>query len=116
MGSPAGGTGRARGRLAFVAGQGGEDARGAYSPDFAAQVGRAYANLAAVLEAMGARPEQVVKQTVHVVDHQMWMLGVLTGAISRMFGEHLPAQTLVPVPRLATDGMLFEVDAGVCLG
>jgi enamine deaminase RidA (YjgF/YER057c/UK114 family) len=32
-----------------------------------------------------------------------------------MFGKTLPAQTLVPVPRLAVDGMLFEVEAVVVL-
>lgn len=103
------------GRLAFVSGQGGEDAAGAHAPDFAKQVAQAYANLGAVLEALGARPEQVVMLTVYVVDHQMSKLGILTEAVARMFGDHLPAQTLVPVPRLATDPMLFEVDAVVRL-
>jgi enamine deaminase RidA (YjgF/YER057c/UK114 family) len=28
-----------------------------------------------------------------------------------MFGNKLPAQTLVPVPKLAIDSMLFEVEA-----
>lgn len=28
-----------------------------------------------------------------------------------MFGATLPAQTLVPVPKLAVDGMLFGVEA-----
>lgn len=104
------------GRMAFISGQGGEDAAGAHAPDFAAQVAQAYANLGAVLEALGARPEQVVRLTVYVVDHQMSKLGILTEAVNRMFGDHLPAQTLVPVPKLATDPMLFEVDAVVCLG
>jgi enamine deaminase RidA (YjgF/YER057c/UK114 family) len=35
----------------------------------------------------------------------------MTEAVKRTFGDALPAQTLVPVPRLALDGMLFEVDA-----
>lgn len=102
-------------RLVFISGQGGEDARGAYAPNFAAQVAQAYANLAAVVDALGARPDRVAKLTVYVVDHQMSKLGILTGAVVRMFGDHLPAQTLVPVPRLATDPMLFEVDAVVSL-
>ncbi len=103
------------GRLAFVSGQGGQDRTGALSPDFAAQVEQAYANLAAVLDALGAGPAQVLKLTVFVVDHDMSKLGVLTNAVKRMFGDTLPAQTLVPVPKLAIDPMLFEVEAIVLL-
>ncbi|MFN8831092.1 MAG: RidA family protein [Labrys sp. (in: a-proteobacteria)] len=102
-------------RLAFVSGQGGHDERGQLSPDFGAQVTQAYANLAAVIDAIGARPDQVVKLTVLVVDHDMSKLGVLTENVVRMFGKALPAQTLVPVPKLAVDSMLFEVEAIVQL-
>jgi enamine deaminase RidA (YjgF/YER057c/UK114 family) len=105
----------ASGRLAFVSGQGGQDQTGALSPDFGGQVKQAYENLAAVVNALGARPDQVVKLTVFVVDHDMAKLGVLTEAVMRMFGPRLPAQTLVPVPRLAIDPMLFEVEAVVLL-
>ena len=103
------------GRLAFISGQGGQDQTGGLSPDFGAQVAQAYANLAAVLEALGARPDQVVKLTVFVVDHDMSKLGPLTENVTRMFGDRLPAQTLVPVPKLAIDPMLFEVEAIVVL-
>jgi enamine deaminase RidA (YjgF/YER057c/UK114 family) len=102
-------------RLAFISGQGGQDRTGGLSPDFAAQVAQAYANLAAVLSALGASPGQVVKLTVFVVDHDMSKLGVLTENVTRMFGQSLPAQTLVPVPKLAIDPMLFEVEAIVVL-
>ena len=105
----------ASGRLAFISGQGGQDRTGALSSDFATQVEQAYANLAAVIEALGARPEQVVKLTVFVVDHDMSKLGVLTENVTRMFGAKLPAQTLVPVPKLAIAPMLFEVEAVVLL-
>ncbi len=105
----------AAGRLAFISGQGGQDQTGALSPDFATQVGQAYANLAAVIAALGARLDQVVKLTVYVVDHDMSKLGVLTENVTRMFGDTLPAQTLVPVPKLAIDPMLFEVEAVVLL-
>lgn len=101
----------AGGRLAFISGQGGQDRTGGLSPDFAAQVAQAYANLGAVLEALGAGPQHVVKLTVYVVDHDMAKLGVLTQAVIGMFGTLLPAQTLVPVPKLAIDPMLFEVEA-----
>ena len=104
------------GRLAFISGQGGQDRTGSLSPDFGEQVLQAYANLGAVLDALGARPEHVVSLTVYVVDHDMSKLGVLTENVRRMFGATLPAQTLVPVPKLAIDSMLFEVEAVVALG
>jgi enamine deaminase RidA (YjgF/YER057c/UK114 family) len=102
-------------RIAFISGQGGQDATGALPPDFAAQVRQAYANLHAALDALGAKPEQVAKLTVFVVDHDMSKLAVLTSAVTDMFGASLPAQTLVPVPKLAVDAMLFEVEATVVL-
>jgi enamine deaminase RidA (YjgF/YER057c/UK114 family) len=102
-------------RLAYVSGQGGQDGTGALSPDFAAQVEQAYANLGAAIEALGARPDQVAKLTVFVVDHDMSRLEVLTRNVKAMFGDALPAQTLVPVPKLAIDPMLFEVEAIVVL-
>ena len=103
------------GRLAFISGQGGQDQTGGLSPDFGTQVAQAYANLGAVLDAMGATPTNVVKLTVFVVDHDMSKLGVLTQNVMQMFGDRLPAQTLVPVPMLAIDPMLFEVEAVVAL-
>lgn len=105
----------ATGRLAYVSGQGGQNHSGELSPDFGAQVEQAYANLATILDALGAQPCQVVKLTLYVVDHDMSKLGVLTENVTRMFGDTLPAQTLVPVPKLAIDPMLFEVDAVVHL-
>jgi enamine deaminase RidA (YjgF/YER057c/UK114 family) len=105
----------ATGRLAFISGQGGQDRTGGLSADFAEQVAQAYANLGAVLDALGVGPDRVVKLTLFVVDHDMGKLGVLTENVTRMFGAALPAQTLVPVPKLAIDPMLFEVEAVVAL-
>jgi enamine deaminase RidA (YjgF/YER057c/UK114 family) len=101
----------ANARIAYISGQGGQDATGGLSPDFAVQVKQAYANLAAALNGIGAKPDQVAKLTVYVVDHDMSKLGVLTENVKAMFGETLPAQTLVPVPKLAVDPILFEVEA-----
>ena len=102
-------------RVAYISGQGGQDGTGALSPDFAVQVRQAYANLRTAIEALGARPDQVAKLTVFVVDHDMSKLEVLTRAVKDMFGAALPAQTLIPVPKLAVDPMLFEVEAVVVL-
>jgi enamine deaminase RidA (YjgF/YER057c/UK114 family) len=102
-------------RVAYISGQGGQDGTGALSPDFAVQVKQAYANLQAALDGLGAKPDQVAKLTIFVVDHDMSKLEVLTKNVKEMFGETLPAQTLVPVPKLAIDPMLFEVEAVVIL-
>ncbi|ARO24146.1 RidA family protein [Rhizobium sp. S9] len=102
-------------RLAYISGQGGQDSTGALSADFAVQVKQAYANLRSALDGLGARPDQVAKLTIFVVNHDMSKLEVLTRNVKDMFGEALPAQTLVPVPKLAIDPMLFEVEAVVVL-
>lgn len=98
-------------RIAYIAGQGGENEDGKLSPEFADQVRKAYANLRIALGAAGAQPSQVTKLTTYVVGYDQTMLAVMTRYAKKTFGDALPAQTLVPVPRLALDGMLFEVDA-----
>lgn len=99
-------------RFIYVAGQGGEDASGALSPDFATQVDQALRNLRIALESAGAEPLDVVRLVVLVVDHSEARLGVVSRALTATWGdEPPPACTLIPVPRLALDGMLFEVEA-----
>ena len=98
-------------RIAFIAGQGGEDTAGRLSSEFGEQLDQAYANLRTALDAVGAKPHQVTKITTYVVDYDQSKLEPMAKAVVEVFGDALPAQTLVPVPRLAIDGMLFEVDA-----
>ncbi|MCW3479179.1 RidA family protein [Neisseriaceae bacterium JH1-16] len=99
-------------RLVFVAGQGGETEDGRLSPDFAAQVRQALANLCTALAAAGAEPRDVAKLTVLIVDHDESRLHVLGTELDRAWGAAMkPTCTLIPVPRLALDGMLFEVEA-----
>ncbi len=98
-------------RMAFIAGQGGEDLAGHLSPDLAEQIAQAFANLRIALEAVGAEPRHVTKITTYVVDYDTSKHAAVTRGVRETFGTALPAQCLVPVPRLALDGMLFEVDA-----
>lgn len=97
--------------IAYIAGQGGEDSSGTLSPSFDAQVNQAYKNLLTALSAVNASPDQVTKITTYVVGYDMAKLEIMAHYAQKTFGDSLPAQTLVPVPRLALDGMLFEVDA-----
>lgn len=97
--------------LVYIAGQGGEDVDGKLSSDFASQVKQAFANLRLALTSAEAQPEHVLKLTTLVVDHNQSKLQQIGAEVHAMWGNHAPAQTLIPVPRLALDEMLFEVDA-----
>jgi enamine deaminase RidA (YjgF/YER057c/UK114 family) len=99
-------------RILFVAGQGGEDAQGRLPADFAGQVEQGLRNLCTALAAAGARPQDVAKLSVLVVDHCEARLAVFSTALKALWGDApTPACTLIPVPRLALDGMLFEIEA-----
>lgn len=103
-------------RLVHVAGQGGEDAQGTLSPDFEQQVRQALANLETALRAAGAGPRNVARLTVLIVDHSQERLQVFGRALTALWdGAPMPACTLIPVPRLALDGMLFEIEATAVL-
>lgn len=104
-------------RLVLVAGQGGEDASGRLAPDFAAQVEQALDNLQTALASAGAGLADVARLTALVVDHSELRLGIFSRALQARWGDAAPpACTLIPVPRLALDGMLFEIDATAALG
>ena len=99
-------------RLVYVAGQGGETEDGALAPDCRLQVRQALRNLGTALAATGARLADVAKLTVLIVDHSEQRLLVFGAELALVFGDGpKPACTLIPVPRLALDGMLFEVEA-----
>ncbi|WP_218182738.1 RidA family protein [Pseudomonas gingeri] len=103
-------------RLVFIAGQGGETADGQLSADFADQVRQALANLQAALRSVGAEVGQVAKLTVLIVDHSHARLGIFGVQLQQLWGSSpTPACTLIPVPCLALDGMLFEIEAVAAL-
>lgn len=100
-------------RLLVLAGQGGEDAAGERPADFRLQVRQALANVLTALASVGAAGRDIVKLTVLVVDHTEERLHVFGEELDRALGPDAmkPTCTLIPVPRLALDGMLFEVEA-----
>lgn len=103
-------------RLVYIAGQGGENEAGALQPDFRLQVRQALSNLSTALTAAGARTSDIVKLTVLVVDHTEEKLRVFGAELAQALGDGpRPTCTLIPVPRLALDGMLFEVEAVAAL-
>jgi len=99
-------------RIIYIAGQGGEDASGALSGNFEIQVQQALRNLRIALDAAGAQHTDVAKITALIVDHSEQRLAIFSAALRAVWGDHpAPACTLIPVPRLALDGMLFEIEA-----
>ena len=106
----------ANARWIFVAGQGGEDASGLLTEGFSAQLQRCLNNLRIALAAAGASLQHVLRLTVLVVDHDQQRLDVIGEALRKAWGDYCtPACTLIPVPRLALDGMLVEIDATACI-
>lgn len=106
----------ANARWLFIAGQGGEDTNGVLPAEFADQLTRCMKNLEYALTVGGARFDQVAKLTVLVVDHIEARLALISAALAKAAGNNpAPACTLIPVPRLAPEGMLIEIDAAACL-
>lgn len=93
--------------LVFVSGQLAND-QGA---DFEHQVDEAFENLRSALTAAGAAPRTVLRISCLVVDHDADRREVVSRARRRFFEGEWPASTIMPVPRLAGDTALFEVDA-----
>ena len=103
-------------KLLYIAGQGGEDPAGTLSPDFAEQARQALLNLRTALESRGASLADVFKLTLLIVDHSEARLALWVAAANAAWGQlSKPTCTLIPVPRLALDGMQIEVDAVAAL-
>ena len=99
-------------KLVFVSGQEPEDLHGRLvgPGDLAAQARQVFGNLGRALAAGGARPEQVVKINIYVVNYKRDDLPVIEKARIALFRDHKPADTLLGVAALPP-GHLIEVDA-----
>jgi enamine deaminase RidA (YjgF/YER057c/UK114 family) len=100
-------------RLVFVAGQEPEDEHdNLIGPgDLAAQARQVFSNVGRALAAAGARPEQVTKITIFVVDYRREHLAAIEAGRLALFGDHKPADTLVGVEALSHPDYLIEVEA-----
>jgi enamine deaminase RidA (YjgF/YER057c/UK114 family) len=100
-------------KFVFVAGQGGEENKeGQLSSDFRIQVQHALQNIQIALQSAGLTMASVVKVTTLVVDHNNDRLQVIIEEFRKLWPEkQFPVNTLIPVPRLALDDMLIEIDA-----
>lgn len=96
--------------MILPAGQGGENAQGELPPTFAEQLHQALDNTETVLAAAGARMSDVAKFNLLIVDLDEKKFEVVRKEFTRVWGDIKPAWTLIPVPALALDGMLVEID------
>jgi len=105
----------ATGRVVFTAGQIGWNPRSCEfeTDDFAAQVGQALRNVAAVLAEAGARPEHVTRLTWYVTDRDAYLsAGRALGEVYRaIFGRHYPAMAVVIVAGLIEARAKVEIEA-----
>jgi enamine deaminase RidA (YjgF/YER057c/UK114 family) len=101
------------GKLVFVAGQEPEDEEGSVvgPGDLAVQARQVFANVGRALAAAGARPDQVTKITIFVVDYRREHLAAIEAGRVVLFGDHKPADTVVGVQALARPEYLIEVEA-----
>lgn len=101
------------GKYVFISGQsGGEDLHHHLSADFRKQVQFALKNLETVLKEYDLKADDVLKITVLIVDHDQEKLKIWTDEMHKVWkNSKFPSSTLIPVPKLALDHMMIEVDA-----
>lgn len=102
--------------LVFVAGQAGTDEEGKLSSDFRTQVKYALKNIEIALKSKGLTHQQIVKLTTLVVNYDSEKHKVLIEESKKVWPDgKYPVNTLIPVSRLALDGMQIEIDATAVL-
>src|SRR5580698_8710187 len=91
-------------KLVFVSGQEPEDIHGKLvgPGDLAVQARQVFGNLGRALAAAGARPDQVSRITIYVVNYNRdECLPINEAARKALFGEHKPADVVVGVATLS---------------
>ncbi|MCP2164474.1 RidA family protein [Goodfellowiella coeruleoviolacea] len=98
------------GELIHVSGQLAFDEAGEFrhAGDFAAQLAQTHANMDKVLDHYGATRNQVVAQTLYVVDLGRHAAATAEGNL-RYFGDHRPTSTVVGVTELTLPGQVVEI-------
>ena len=99
------------GRLVYVAGQVANTPDGSIAGvgNWHRQAEQVYANIGHVLQAAGAAPGQVVKETTWVRDIASWRQHG-TAVRRAFYREDYPASTLVEIPGLARPEFLVEIE------
>ncbi|MEV6003731.1 RidA family protein [Streptomyces griseomycini] len=98
------------GELIHVSGQLSLDETGEFrhAGDFAAQLKQTHANMDKVLDHYGATRNQVVSQTLYVVDLRQHAEATAEGNLA-YFGDHRPTSTVIGVTELTFPGQVIEI-------
>ena len=99
-------------RLITIAGQVGTDPSGHTPSEPTEQIELAFYNLAQALEASGATVADILSLRYYLVGYDPTQKRhAFHRPLAKFLGGHKPAMTLVPVPALASPGVVFEVEA-----
>lgn len=101
------------GKVVYIAGQFAGDINGkVIAKTMKEQMRFSYENLKLAIEAAGGKPENVLMIRILIKDYEQKHLEHFVKEQYALFGkDNLPASTLIPVPRLALDDMMFEIEA-----
>ena len=107
-----------QGRQIFVAGMIGWDGQGRFhTDDFAGQARQALANVVAVLEAGGAKPQHIARMTWYVTDKREYLAALpqIGQAFRELIGNYEIAMTAVQVSALIEDRAKVEIEVTAVL-
>ena len=102
------------GRIVFIAGQVGWDARQKFaSEEIGPQFEQALQNVLAVLAEAGGRPEQICRMTAYCCDKPAYLAArkEIGAAWRRLMGRHFPAMSMVFVADLLDHPAKIELEA-----
>lgn len=104
------------GNTVYISGQVGMERDGNLvgQDDPVAQARQAVENIKAILDEVGAGPQNIVKMKTYVTDKANWF--PILKEIGRFTAKHTPAYTSVLVAGLLIPGSVVEVEAVVELG
>lgn len=104
------------GRIVYISGQFAGDINGKItSTTMKGQIKDTFKNLKYAIQAAGAKPQNVLMMRMLIKDFEEKHVDYLYEENIKLFGKHSPASTLIPVPKLAIDEMLFEIEVTVFL-
>ncbi|MBS1718169.1 MAG: RidA family protein [Armatimonadetes bacterium] len=102
-----------RGNIVAVTGTVGLEADGSASPSLQRQAERSLEIIVETLGKLGASPSDVIRTRMFVTDISRWQ--EVAAAHAAVFGDVLPATTMVEVSRLISPEYLIEIEADAVL-